>query len=538
MENLDNYRDIHAVLKEQAEQYPDKIYLISPDQDGKKITFEQTLEWCNRIANFLRQEGVKPSDTVSMIAQNSMETLLIFFGVLNYGAIVNPINVEESQENVYRLLNRAKPKIVFFGREMTFDRTRYADGMWIAFSADFIGEQKPETEFSTVLRSYSPVFDQPMLDKDGYSTITFTSGTTATPKAIASSRESIYLMAVETIDRFRYTDKDVILDYRAYNWNSPQILSIFSSLICGASLVYARSFSRSRWASWLKDYGVTVCIGVPTVINFLLEQPVPLHKKDVPVLRFMSSSSAPLLARNLLEFEKRYGIPINQLAGSTETNVMAMNDPEDLKNPERRIGSIGKVVKFKEVFVVDEHGNRLKPGEEGEIVVRGRSMTLGYITENGRLDRFPEEGFHTGDIGYIDSEGFVYITGRLKNQVVRGGVKISPAEITNRIMEHPAVQVAETIGVPDKIYGEDVVSFILPREGTQITTEEIMAHCKKKLPDFKMPKAIFFVKEFPTGATGKISKVGLLKIWEEELGKSAEGGVISFTGERQKNRGG
>ena len=526
MGNYEQFRDVHTLLEEQAKERPNKVYLESPDQ-GKNITFGQMAAWCHRMANFLAKKGITRDDKISMIAENSIETLMLYFGVLNYGAIINPINVEESQENVYRLLSISQPKIVFYGQELTFDQEKYKGSKWIPFT-EFIGEGAPQNEFSTGLKRCSPVFEQAMLSKDGFSTITFTSGTTATPKAVVSSRESTYFMAVEAIDRLGITERDVMLDYRAYNWNSPQILSIGPCLITGTTLVYGRKFSRSRFASWLKDYKVTICIGVPTVINFLLEQEVPLHKKDVPALKFMTSSSAPLLVKNQLRFEERYGIPINQLAGSSEANLIACNEPFDVALLKQKIGSIGKAPKYKEVFVIDEQGERLPAGEEGEIIVRGKSMAVGYLWENGEITRFPEDGFHTGDLGHIDSDGYIYITGRKKNQIDRGGVKISPAEITNWLMEHPAVHQAETIGVPDKVYGEEVASFIIPKAGYQVTQQEIASHCQRKLPDFKLPKTICFLDQFPTGSTGKVTKAGLLKIWEEKYQKDTGDSVVSY----------
>ncbi len=513
------YKDIHTILSERAESHPSKVHIESPDQ-GKNITFKQTAMQCNKIANFLKEQGITSDDKIALIAENSIETLLIFFGVLNYGATVNPINVEESKENVYRQLNISKPRVIFHGKELDFDREKYGAGLWIPFSSSGV-ESGQENEFFSSLEHYSPVFESPLMSKDGFSTIVFTSGTTAIPKGVVSTRESIYYMAVETIDRLKITERDVILDYRAYSWNSPHILSILPSLIVGATLVFARRFSRSRFSSWLKDYGVTICIGVPTVINFLLEKEVPLHKKDVPSLRFMTSSSAPLMVQNLHRFEERYGIPLNQLAGSSETNTIGMNDPETLNQPEKRkIGSVGLAPRYKEVMIIDDQGKRLGSGEEGEIVVKGKSTALGYLEADGEISKFPAEGIHTGDIGRIDSDGHIYITGRKKNLIIRGGVNISPEEITKWLMEHPAVHEAATIGVPDKAYGEEAASFIIPKEGHQISHEDIIEHCKKKLPDFKLPKTIYFLEEFPKGPTGKVAKAGLLKIWEERHGEA------------------
>jgi len=252
----------------------------------------------------------------------------------------------------------------------------------------------------------------------------------------------------------------------------------------------------------------------------LLEEEVPLHKKDIPSLRFMTSSTAPLMVKNLLRFEEKYRIPINQLAGSSEGGVICMNDPETLSYPEKRkIGSIGLPCRYKEVLIIDDEGNELPGGQEGEILVRGKSRAVGYLGADGEISQFPEDGFHTGDLGYIDDDGYVYITGRKKDIIIRGGVNIAPMEITAWLMEHPAVQEVATIGVPDEVRGEEVASFVVVKEGEKLDEDALIEHCKKKLPDFKVPKSIHFLKEIPRNERDKLSKDGLLNIWEEKREK-------------------
>jgi acyl-coenzyme A synthetase/AMP-(fatty) acid ligase len=510
------YKEIHTILGEVAERYPSKVYIQSPDQQ-KGITFAQTNIWCNKIANFLKGQGIKANDKIALIGENSIETLMIYWGVLNYGATICPINVGESQETVYHALNLAKPRIVFHGQELAFDQERYRADLWMPYSDIDSGQER---DFFALLKDRSSAFSNPVSSKDDIAEVSFTSGTTGLPKGVVYKRDSLLYMSLEVIDRWKVTERDVILDYRAYSWTSVQAMSIFSSLITGATLVFARRFSRTRFPSWLKDYGVTICIGVPTVINFLLQEEVPLHKKDIPSLRFMTSSTAPLAPQNLISFEERYGIPINQGAGSGETGWIAFNDPEDLSHPERRkIGSIGRVPRNKEVLILDEHGKKRQTGEEGEIVVKSEATALGYLQPDGEVSKFPDDGVRTGDIGYIDSDGHVYITGRKKDVIIRGGVNISPIEITNWLMENPAVQEAATIGVPDKTYGEEVASFIVPKEGSQINQEDIINHCKKKFPDFKLPKTVSFIEQIPKTERQKVAKGELLKIWEERYGK-------------------
>ena len=143
-------------------------------------------------------------------------------------------------------------------------------------------------------------------------------------------------------------------------------------------------------------------------------------------------------------------------------------------------------------------------------------MGLCYSKEDGTIEEFPKEGFPTGDLGYMDEDDYIYITGRKKDLIIRGGINISPMEITSRIIEHPAVREAATIGVPDKIYGEEVVSFVVKKEGAQTCAEEIILHCNRTLPDFKIPKKIVFVPALPRNQRGKVAKNDLLKLFEQE----------------------
>jgi len=507
------YRDINSILRDMAERYPNKVYIESLDQ-GKNITFEQTRHWCNKAANLLKDKGITAGDKIALIGENSVEALLIYFGILNYGAVVGPINVEESKENVYRLLDLAKPRIVIYNKELTFDQDRYQAGLWMPYG-DLGMANQPDGGLFKTLENYSSKFDSPVGTKDDPATLVFTSGTTAIPKIVIWTREAVYYIPLDTVDRMHLTERDVILEYRAYSWASPQCLTILPSLMTGATLVLARKFSRTRFPSWLKDNNITICVGVPATLNMLLEEEVPLHKKDVPSLRFITSSTAPLMVKNLLRFEEKYGILINQLAGSSEGGVICMNDPVNLNYPEKRkIGSIGLPCRYKEVLIIDDDGNELPRGQEGEILVRGKSRAVGYLGADGEISRFPEDGLHTGDLGYIDDDGYVYITGRKKDLIIRGGVNIAPMEITTCLMEHPAVQEVATIGVPDDVRGEEVASFVVVREGEKLDEDALIEHCKKKLPDFKIPKTIHFLKEIPRTERDKLSKVGLLNIWE------------------------
>ncbi|MFH1489969.1 MAG: AMP-binding protein [Pseudomonadota bacterium] len=493
-ESITPYRDFHGILLENGRRLGSKVYILSVDQ-GKQITFDQMNRRCSQVADFLRDHEVKKDDRISLIGTNTIETMIIFYAVLRYGTIINPINYQESRENIEHILKRVKPRFIF--HDQGFDMDHHD----LPFSrlpfADFDGQAKRTDEIFSLVKDRPSNFERPLGKRSDIAEIVFTSGTTETPKGVVITREGLFYMVDEVIHKVGITGEDRILEYRAYNWASPQLLTILSSMLSGATLILAKKFSRSGFAGWLKDHHVTISSGVPTVINILVADPVRLHKKDVPELKFITSSSAPLSVETHRTFEAIYGIPINQMAGMSEAGWMIGNPPAS-----RKMGSVGTPFRYKEIEIVHEHGRRCAVGEEGEIFVKGRSMGLGYLDEQGGVDRFPNKGFPTGDLGYRDSDGYIFITGRKKDVIIRGGINISPMEINDRLMEHPHVKEAVTIGMPDKIYGEEVASFIVPKTGRRIIEEEILQHCRKSLPDFKVPKFIRFVEEIPKPRPG------------------------------------
>lgn len=503
-EHITPYRDFHGILSENGQRLGSKVYILSVDQ-GKQITFDQMNRRSNQVANFLRDREVKKDDRISLIGTNTIETMILFYGILRYGAIVNPINYQESRENIHHILKRVKPRFIFHDQGLDLDH--YDLPFSLLPFADFDGQSKGTNELFSLFGDCPSNFESPLGKQDDIAEILFTSGTTETPKGVAVTREGLFYMVDEVIHKVGITGKDRILEYRAYNWASPQLLTILSSMLAGATLILAKKFSRSRFAGWLKDHHVTISSGVPTVINILVADPVKLHQRDVPELKFITSSSAPLSVATHQTFESIYGISINQMAGMSEAGWMIGNPPA-----RRKMGSVGTPFRYKEIEIVNEHGRRCGVGEEGEIFVRGKSMGAGYLNERGEVDLFPANGFPTGDLGYRDSDGYIFITGRKKDVIIRGGINISPMEINERLMGHPDVKEAVTIGMPDKIYGEEVVSFVVPKRGRRLSEGEILQHCRKSLPDFKVPKFIRFIEEIPKTETGKFSRPGLLKM--------------------------
>ncbi len=503
------YTDFNTLFEEHARRQPDKLFVVSPDQ-GSSISFGEFEVLTRRLANLLAAEGVGAGDRVSILSENSVEALAIFWGALRGGVIVNPINVEIRGAHVHQILQEVAPRLVFRSRELPEEVGALGGGVGatIAFGPWDAPNPPADDLFARLRRaSDSAVSVRPR--RGDWSLIDYTSGTTDTPKGAIWTHDAYYAMCESTVDRLEITATDTILDYRHFSWSSPQILSIGPSLLTGATLVLARKFSQARFFEWVRDHGVTIAVGIPTVINMLLARPVAVTNAELPKLRFMTSSTAPLSLDKHLEFEARYGIPIVQLAGGTETGFMCGNHPA-----QRKHGSIGRPTLNMRVRILDDAGSELPPDEEGEMVVSGRQMASAYWQGPARLVPITSEGFRTGDLARRDAEGYVYITGRRKDIIIKGGVNIASLEVANCLLEHPEVAEAAAVGVKDDIYGEVPVAVVTLRPGRSAAEAGLLAHCRAKLVPFKVPAAVLIVEAIPKNANGKIDSRALTALWE------------------------
>jgi len=505
----DAFVDFNTLLHEHARRRRDRVAIESPDQDAR-ITFGELDDLTRRVVHFLAAHGVGHGDRISILAENGIEPLVVFWGALRAGVIVNPINVEVREKQVGQILHDVAPRLVLCSSELSVDRQALAtaEARWVSFGRRDAPDPPSDDLFAGLAQaSAAPIPTGPA--RSDWSVISYTSGTTDTPKGAIWTHEAYYAMCESSVDRLEITDADTILDYRHFSWSSPSILSIGPSMLTGATLVLARRFSQARFFDWVRKHGVTVAIGIPTVINMLLARPVAISKTDIPRLRFMTSSTAPLALEKHLEFEKTYGIPIVQLAGGTETGFMCGNHPN-----QRRHGSIGPPTLNMRVRLLDDGGREVGVGEEGEMVVSGRQLASAYWRGPGQLDPIPQDGFRNGDLARRDEEGYVYITGRKKDIIIKGGVNIASLEITNCLLEHPDVADAATLGVKDNIYGEVPVGFVALRPERNAGEAEVLAHCRARLVAFKVPVAIVLVEAVPKNANGKVDRDALRTLWE------------------------
>jgi acyl-coenzyme A synthetase/AMP-(fatty) acid ligase len=494
-----------------AARDPDKFCILSAE-DGRTITYGELQRLTGRIATFLRDRDFKANDRVALLANNSIEHLACYFGVMAYGATICTIHVEMNRAHLDHILPTLRPRLVLtedgLGLE---DLPRKAAAPHLPLGA---WDRNQDGTFFAEVAACAPSEASTDADERCDAVILFTSGTSARPKGVVLNFREHLSNIDPTADGFGIGPDDRIYDFRSYNWASAQLLSALVPVCRGASVVMARKFSASRFFPHIRDFGATVAAGNPTVLNMLLNGEETAHRDNLPTLRFITSSSAPLLPEEWRRFEQRFGIRVAQGYGCSETGWMAAISGEG-----RRIGTVGRPFPNHALAIVDAEGRRLAPGEIGAVEVGGLGdHEYRYLADDGTIEVNARGRIRTGDIGFLDQEGYLHLTGREKEIIIRGGVNISPVEIDSLLMQRPELIEAATVGVPHAIYGEEVVSYVVARADTSVDVAELLRYCNAALPAFKAPKEIVLSASLPKTERGKLDRKALVGQWSRERG--------------------
>jgi acyl-coenzyme A synthetase/AMP-(fatty) acid ligase len=485
---------------------PNKAWIVCAD-DGCSVTYGKLRETTARIARLLRERGLKRNDRVALLSNNSIEHLLCYFGTMAYGATICTVHVEMNRNQLGNIFERLKPKLVLHQDGLGLDdllatvsAPRLRLGRW----------DKPEagTFFAEAMRC-APTDAVTDASRDDDAVILFTSGTSARPKGVVLSYREHLANIDPAAEGFGITAEDRVYDFRSFNWASAQLLGALVPVNRGATLVMAEKFSASRFFRHVREHSVTIAAGNPTTINILLNSEQSAHRDNVPSLRFITSSSAPLTLEEWRRFEDRFGIPIAQGYGSSETGWIAA-----IPGEQRRPGTVGRPLPYHDLAIVDAEGKRLPPGSVGHVEIGGLGEhAYRYLAEDGSTKVNCRGRIRTGDLGLIDADGFLCLTGREKELIIRGGVNISPLEIDSFLMQRPELIEVATVGVPDAIYGEEVVSYVVGRPGTAIDCAELLRFCGEGLPAFKAPKQIVVCASLPKTERGKLDRRALAEQW-------------------------
>ncbi len=500
------FMPVGKLTERYARRHPKKCALYDLETDSA-AGWGEIHEWTCRIANRLEDLGIRHGDRVALVADECIEKLLMWIGLWRLGAVVCLFDVGMQAETLAEMLAAVAPRLLLWNdgaaQVVSLDmpalpRLRFARwpaGEFFGSLDDVAAVERPRREIAAT----------------DVAAIFCTSGTTAKPKAVVCNHLYYWLNGLSELDLIGLTGEDRALEYRSFAWSSSHLMSLMPWLQRGHTLYVARRFSYSRFFDWIRQHGITFSVTVPRVINTLVNRPTGVTAAEVPTLRYVTCSSAPLSEVQWRRFEAIYGIKLLQVCGASEAGSICGN-----RSYRRKIGTIGLPSKYQQFAIVDHDGNPCPPGSEGEVTVGGPQLCLGIIQADGSFERIAGTRFRTGDLAVMDQEGFVRITGRTKDLIIRGGVNIAPLEIDHLLHQHPHVWEAAAVGVPDAIYGEEVVAFAVMKPGTVGSARELLEYCSAALGDFRAPKHIFFIKEIPKNNRGKVNREALCEQWQRE----------------------
>ncbi len=497
---------VGSLVEAQAAARGSANYFTSAET-GATLSFAELAASARRVAALLAREGCGPGTHVSLVMPNGLATVRLLLGAMAGGCCVNPVNLLSSPEQMRYVLDHCDSRVVFASPEWAPRLRELAAGIARGLR---VVEVDPEAAVLPGEREADAAVALPAVAPEALALLMYTSGTTGKPKGVMLSHANLVANARAISAEHALGPGDRVAAVLPLYHINAFAVTMLAPLAHGGSLVMPAKFSAARFWPLVTGSGCTWINVVPTIVSYLLEGEA-LAREALARVRFCRSASAALPPEHHLAFERRFGIGIIETMGLTETVAPAFSNP--LEPSRRKVGSVGRASGC-EACVVDEHGNGLPDGTPGEILIRGPQVTAGYYKNADATAAafFPGGWLRTGDIGRRDADGFFFITGRIKELIIKGGENIAPREIDEVLLRHPAVLDAAAVGVPDRHYGQEIAACVVRREGADCTEAELRDFCLGHLGRYKTPKAIHFVQELPRGPSGKVQRLKLLDI--------------------------
>ncbi|HXU53746.1 MAG TPA: AMP-binding protein [Casimicrobiaceae bacterium] len=508
---------LRDVLRDHLAHAPEAPFLIAPET-GRTLRYADIAAETAALAAMLDARGLAAGAVVGLFLPNGLRTTALFLATMLAGRVVAPFNLIAQKSQLAHCLDHGDARIVFTTAQ---ERARLDEALAALPDARRhaieIVAVDPDTPGATAGAASDPgraLAGLPPIDTASPALLMYTSGTTGLPKGALLTHGNL-VAGARAVAAWHGLGRDdrCLSSLPLYHING-QCIATLTPFVSGGSVVAPRRFSVSQWWPLVDAHRPTWLNMVPTIIAYLINATDGGDGTRRAFVRFGRSASAPLPPEQHRAFEARFGVGVVEAMGMTECASVVLCNPQDA--PRRKIGSPGLPcgVELKVVKVGDPDDAPLPDGVPGELLLRGPNVMAGYYKEPElTAAAITRDGWlRTGDLGYRDADGFYFITGRLKELIIKGGENIAPREIDEALLAHEAVLEAAAVGVPDPHYGQEILACVVLKQGRRATEDDIREHCLRELGRYKTPRTIRIVAELPKGASGKIQRLKLLDL--------------------------
>jgi len=483
----------------------DAIAISVPNDEN--IDYQNLIDLVNKTSDKLYSFGTESEKPIVIVLTNNAEFIITFLAVTNTNAVAAPLNPEFTDEEFKFYLGDIKPSLVITTEDHNIIPQANSEGIPVSTVAFNNG--------SLDIKFNSPPLKKKDLTKpteNNSCLFLHTSGTTSRPKGVPLKHENLIKSLSNIVNTYELNSDDTAMVVMPLFHVHGLIGVALSTLASGGKIVIPGKFSASTFWEIQKNYNATWYSAVPTIHQILL---IRADQDNAPKesFRFIRSCSAALAPSVLSDLEKRFGAPVLEAYGMTEAAHQMSSNP--LPPNQRKAGSVGKPTGVDiSIMSMEKIGQMLENNQIGEVVIKGPNVTSGYHNnDDANKDAYVQGWFRTGDQGFVDEDGYLNLTGRIKELINRGGEKISPLEVDGGLMNHPSVTEAVCFAFPDEKYGEVVHAAIVPN--SEISEKEIQDFCSNSLAAFKIPEKVHFTDNLPRTATGKIQRRNVAKFFAE-----------------------
>lgn len=503
-----------------AEKFRESVALVYGDES---LTYLQLRARVDVTADILRMHGIDRGQAFALYGRNCPEFLYCYLAAAKIGAVFVSINANVTESEVGYILKHSDARLMFHDEFVAE----------VANTSALQHLSRPLEELKRSVPAESRFLYEPVDPSDDL-LIVYTSGSTGAPKAVVLTHAAQIGAARSIADFWSLNPGDATVVAAPMGFLLGLSTSALVPMLSGVKVVLNKRFHPGEVLEALAKYNATLFHGVPTMYSMMLDYSVQQNRTfDLSSMRVMICSGAPMPDEMVQQFTNRFGKMPQNYFGMTECYPLVGTYATDEEFPPK--GAVGRLAPGAKVKFLDNEGRECSPGMVGEMYARASSMLKRYhkaadLTKAALVDGW----FRTGDNGYVSLDGFIYITGRLKDLIIRGGANIAPLEVENALLTNAKVQSVAVIGVPDRIYGEVPVAFVVKQRGAVVSSEELIEFSKKQLADFKVPTMILFRDELPLGKTGKIDKNQLKIDWQMEISSCED---LSSVGHGQQPRG-